>query len=662
MSGRMLKRVLREQQAPQAIPEVEETEAGSVQTEEDEEDDGRSQKNTVRNRFDLLEDEGVPSEDGDAEENASTSENAKQASTTDNNTATKAKRKKSKGKKKGKPFGSAAAAAADSLISKDDECVDDLIEKLAISHGDSDSVSESPSQSGVRSVAEILAVDPRHLRAEDELRRIFGSKVINAVERSGEGSGMMGGGRRRQPPRRGSRVMPLKKTLLVTPSEHWPRLEGGLSMECCDTKDGLQFFRYTFSASYMEVQKMYEECVSSHDPNTIAMLVNQHPYHVDSLLALAELYKHMGEFQRSADLLERCLYVLECAWHPWFNPTTGMCRVDFAHDANKPLFYVLFRHMQHLGRRGCHRTALEVCKLLLSLDSDDPLGSLFCIDYFALRAEQYEWLQSFVNVYGKDHSLALLPSFSFSLALSQFHLDAQKSDIISSSKVQLPEVALPDKVSSLSLLQQALMLHPSVLKKIVDKAPIKEDAVWSKILKKPHFSKATSGGPSLEHLINIYVERNYLVWRAPEVQTWLKTAASTVADAAEKSVATKNGGEVANWACVRKEAFPSDQNEYRHLLVSEFSDSTSTLPPEEMQQFGFHGVGQVPDPDNMPPQQLGRIPAVQQIELEGRNALLVFLQSLMPWLDYGVDLRGEDPPPHEDTGTQPDDHALNEEE
>ncbi len=98
-------------------------------------------------------------------------------------------------------------------------------------------------RTGVRSVAEILAVDPRHLRAEDELRRIFGSKVINAVERSGEGSGMMGGGRRRQPPRRGSRVMPLKKTLLVIPSEHWPCLEGGLSMECCDTKDGLQFFR-----------------------------------------------------------------------------------------------------------------------------------------------------------------------------------------------------------------------------------------------------------------------------------------------------------------------------------------------------------------------------------------------------------------------------------
>ena len=60
--------------------------------------------------------------------------------------------------------------------------------------------------------------------------RIFGSKVINAVERSGEGGGLMSG-RRRQPPRRGSRVLS-KKTLLVSPLEHWPRPEGGLSMEC----------------------------------------------------------------------------------------------------------------------------------------------------------------------------------------------------------------------------------------------------------------------------------------------------------------------------------------------------------------------------------------------------------------------------------------------
>jgi hypothetical protein len=186
--------------------------------------------------------------------------------------------------------------------------------------------------------------------------------------------------------------------------------------------------RYEFSSSYQAVQKQYEECVGSHDPNTIAMIVNQHPYHIDSLLTLAEVYKHMGETQKSSDLLERCLYALECAWHPWFNPASGKCRLDYSWDANKPLFYALFKHMQHLGRRGCHRTALEVCKLLLSLDSDDPMGAIFCIDYFALRAEQYQWLQKFVREYGAERSLPLLPSFALSVALAQFHLEAQRSE------------------------------------------------------------------------------------------------------------------------------------------------------------------------------------------------------------------------------------------
>ena len=83
-------------------------------------------------------------------------------------------------------------------------------------------------------------MDPRYLRAEEELRRIFGSKVINAVEK-GDGPGMQAGRKRQQP--RGGRVS-FKKTLLATPHGHWGgRPEGGLSMECTDTKDGLNFFR-----------------------------------------------------------------------------------------------------------------------------------------------------------------------------------------------------------------------------------------------------------------------------------------------------------------------------------------------------------------------------------------------------------------------------------
>lgn len=44
------------------------------------------------------------------------------------------------------------------------------------------------------------------------------------------------------------------------------------------------------------------------------------------------------------------------------------------------------RYTQSLSRRGLHRTALELCKLLLALNGDDPLGALCTIDYLALRA------------------------------------------------------------------------------------------------------------------------------------------------------------------------------------------------------------------------------------------------------------------------------------
>ena len=41
---------------------------------------------------------------------------------------------------------------------------------------------------------------------------------------------------------------------------------------------------------------------------------------------------------------------------------------------------------QALSRQGCHRTALEVCKLMLALEPEDPMGALMMVDYLALRA------------------------------------------------------------------------------------------------------------------------------------------------------------------------------------------------------------------------------------------------------------------------------------
>ncbi|KAB2597952.1 transcription factor 25-like [Pyrus ussuriensis x Pyrus communis] len=71
-----------------------------------------------------------------------------------------------------------------------------------------------------------LQVDPKYLNAGNELRRIFGSKVVKSFEkheRSGGSSRLVHGGRR-------AAHIP-RKTVLVTASEHWHRWDGSFSME-----------------------------------------------------------------------------------------------------------------------------------------------------------------------------------------------------------------------------------------------------------------------------------------------------------------------------------------------------------------------------------------------------------------------------------------------
>lgn len=82
---------------------------------------------------------------------------------------------------------------------------------------------------------------------------------------------------------------------------------------------------------------------------------------------------------------------------------------------------------------------------------------------------------------------------------------------------------------------------------------------------------------------------------------------------------------------------------YRHLLVSDFSDSTAaSLPREGLQQFEFPGR-----PGNgaelMHLEDVMAEAAMQGRELEGRNSLMLFFQSFLPWFNHGVDLHGEDP-------------------
>jgi hypothetical protein len=112
-----------------------------------------------------------------------------------------------------------------------------------------------------------------------------------------------------------------------------------------------------------------------------------------------------------------------------------------------------------------------------------------------------------------------------------------------------------DKSTSVDLIKQDLMLHPLVLQKIVNKAPLK-DSLWTQVLRNVFFGLAKPGSPSLEHMINIYVECHYIIWRFPKLQNLLKEASLLVIESLKQ-----DSREAQHWACVRKEAFSSEKNE-----------------------------------------------------------------------------------------------------
>ncbi len=98
------------------------------------------------------------------------------------------------------------------------------------------------------------------------------------------------------------------------------------------------------------------------------------------MLQLSEICKMGEDHSRAAELIERTLYAMESAFHPLFNLAVGTSRLDYRRQENRAFFIAIFKHLANVGSRACHRTALEFCKLLLSLDPDnDPMGVLLTL-------------------------------------------------------------------------------------------------------------------------------------------------------------------------------------------------------------------------------------------------------------------------------------------
>lgn len=125
----------------------------------------------------------------------------------------------------------------------------------------------------------------------------------------------------------------------------------------------------------------------------------------------------------------------------------------------RAIFIALFKHLTFVGGRACYRTALELCKLLLSLEPDtDPLAVKLMIDFYAIRAKEHAWLVEFLTEWESAKNMSQLPNCAFSLAVAHYHTSADG------------DYDVADK-----MLQEALLMFPGVLLPLLEKCAVQVD-------------------------------------------------------------------------------------------------------------------------------------------------------------------------------------------
>ena len=311
MSSRALRKLQREHEEQQQLAKLQ------ARNEEPDDEDEEVEEEPVSkpkvNAFDMLnaaidEDEGDQSSAGNAISegsdqevaSAQVNENTALESQTQTNAKAQAKRRpKKKGKKKkglakkedtiSAVKGSKAAGEQAQL----DE-IDLALMSLKDKHNEPTNQDDDRKHldENLQHLYTLLAIDTKYLNALNEMKRLFGNVVLEGE--GAEQAGAMGGGRRRgrgpqqvdlggaltgrnSPISRGQGLagLALRRNVFMLGKEEWPKAtSGGLGMEVIEKAwDLTTEYRFVHNSMYQDVQRQFESCVESMDPQRMIQLL-----------------------------------------------------------------------------------------------------------------------------------------------------------------------------------------------------------------------------------------------------------------------------------------------------------------------------------------------------------------------------------------------------
>lgn len=195
------------------------------------------------------------------------------------------------------------------------------------------------------------------------------------------------------------------------------------------SKEGIKYFRFGKSRdiqSRVANTRFYASVVMTPDPEQLMAMVQQYPYHTETLLQVAMvLLRQGGDKSVSYALIEKCLFTFDRSFHKTFHELLqqgeiGKIRIPYESFMSRQFYLCIFRNIIALGERSTFFTAFSYCKLLLSINpTEDPLGVRYFIDHYAIMSEEYEFLIKFAqSTLCTTYTRWLTPGIAFSTVLA----------------------------------------------------------------------------------------------------------------------------------------------------------------------------------------------------------------------------------------------------
>ncbi|KAL8704079.1 MAG: hypothetical protein Q9201_002740 [Fulgogasparrea decipioides] len=578
MSSRALRKIQREQEKIQREQEqqrqLQEThDVSEIETSEDE----QPMKPKALNAFDLLNqanDDGNGENDNEEDvESPNDHDNTEAGENGKRNPMSKLSKSKSKQKKKKKANKKPRDNTQSDMkpTSKEHPDETDEIDLALKSLSTHPSAAPPPPLEDYSEMYRLLAVDSKYLNATNEMKRLFGNVVLEGdndepvqsrrrgrIQHLDLGGALAG---RNSPVSRGQGLagLALRRNVFIPGKEEWPKAtSGGLGMELVEKlDDGTIEYRFVHNTAYQDVQRQFETCVESLDPQRMIHLLQFNPYHISTLLQVSEIAKQQGDHSVSGDLLERALFSFGRSVHSSFITalSEGKARLDFRRPENREFWLAAWRYVANLGQRGTWRTSYEWAKLVLSLD---PEGDPYCVglnlDQLALRGGQAQHFLSLVDCRPMNQWFRRA-NLSISLALAEHRLkNTQRSRLLLGDVIQCYPFIF------LRLFQELNLDHPP-------------KSIWGQ---KPRTARE-------EFDCEVYVHNAKDLWNTPEAISLLVEVAETTE---RRPVTPISDGHVT-------------LDEARHILLSGIPALINLLP-RSFTTMQSTASDPLPPPDNLP--------------------------------------------------------------